>query len=93
MVTGQFFGVGDIQTLASVGITVNDSGKLAFTESKLDEALQADPNAVKEFFTTEDLGVADKFHYLSTSGIIISSEAIIATTSAIFTPFTNSGIT
>jgi len=64
LVTGRFFGVGDIQSLETIGVSMNDQGKLTFSSDKLIEALEANPDAVKEFFATEELGVADKFDSL-----------------------------
>jgi flagellar hook-associated protein 2 len=64
LLTGRFFGAGSIQSLESLGIGVNDQGKLSLDESKLKAAFADDPEAVTEFFTKEDLGVAAKLDKL-----------------------------
>lgn len=60
--TSRFFGAGDIQSLEQVGLSFSDDGHLEFDELKLKDAYADDPEAVAAFFTTEDLGFADKFN-------------------------------
>jgi flagellar capping protein FliD len=64
LVTDRFFGAGSIRSLAEVGINVRDDGTLEFNETEFKEKYAADPDAVTAFFTTESLGVADKFNAL-----------------------------
>jgi len=64
LVTGRFTGVGRFQTLAAVGITVDDQGKLSLDSAKLQTAFTDDPKAVTDFFSTKDLGVSAKFNTL-----------------------------
>lgn len=64
LLTGRFFGAGSIQSLESLGIGVNDKGKLSLDESKLKTAFADDPEAVTQFFTKDDLGVAAKLDKL-----------------------------
>ncbi len=64
LLTDRYFGVGSIQSLGEVGIDVKDNGKLSLDASKLKAKFAADPAAVKEFFTKDDLGVVDKFDKL-----------------------------
>jgi len=60
LVTGRFFGVGKIQTLAQVGVSVDKDGKLSFDKSKLNDAFAEDPEGVKKFFSDETLGFGAK---------------------------------
>jgi flagellar hook-associated protein 2 len=64
LVSGRFFGAGSLQSLAEVGINVRDDGTLEFDENEFRAKYAADPDAVTEFFTTETIGVADKFNAL-----------------------------
>jgi flagellar hook-associated protein 2 len=64
LVTDRFFGAGSIHSLAEVGINVRDDGTLEFNEIEFKDKYAADPEAVTAFFTTENLGVADKFNHL-----------------------------
>ena len=61
MMTSRLFGVGNIQSLEQVGLSFSEDGHLEFDELKLKDAFADDPEAVETFFTTEDLGFADKF--------------------------------
>ncbi len=58
--TAQFFGVGQFATLAHVGISVDDKGKLALDKSKFQAAFNKDSGAVTKLFTNKSLGVATK---------------------------------
>jgi len=60
VVTAQYFGVGQFTTLASVGITVDDKGKLALDKTKFQAAFDTDPGAVTKLFTDKNLGVSTK---------------------------------
>jgi flagellar hook-associated protein 2 len=60
MVTGRYFNDGSIQSLAELGISVDDKGQLSFDAVKLEERFQSDPEAVTEFFADEDRGFAVK---------------------------------
>jgi len=61
VLTGRFFGVGDFQSLEEFGLSLSgETGKLSFDKVKLQEAFEADPEAVREFFTAEDRGAAVK---------------------------------
>ncbi|MBN2476188.1 MAG: flagellar filament capping protein FliD [Pirellulales bacterium] len=61
LISGRFLGVGSIQSLAEVGIVLKNDGTLQVDESKLKARYAADPEAVKQFFSTEEFGVSDKF--------------------------------
>jgi flagellar hook-associated protein 2 len=62
ILSGRFFGVGDVTTLAELGITFDDAGKLEFDTQQFQDAFGADPAAVERFFTDETLGVAAKLN-------------------------------
>ncbi|HYW78144.1 MAG TPA: flagellar filament capping protein FliD, partial [Thermoguttaceae bacterium] len=61
LVSGRFVGAGSIQSLSAIGIDVKKDGTLALDAAKLQSAFAEDPDAVKKFFTTKELGVAAKF--------------------------------
>jgi flagellar hook-associated protein 2 len=60
LLTDRYFGVGEVQTLAELGISVNETGELAFDRTKFEERYAADPDAVEEFLTDEEQGFAVK---------------------------------
>ncbi|HID78163.1 MAG TPA: hypothetical protein EYP56_19490 [Planctomycetaceae bacterium] len=60
LLSGRINGAGTIQSLAEVGIRLNDDGTLTFDASRLREKYQADPQAVREFFAREDFGMAER---------------------------------
>ena len=64
LITGRFFGVGDIQTLAEVGVNIKDDGTLSFDRQKFSDAFARDREAVQEFFSDPDLGVVKKVESL-----------------------------
>jgi len=55
-------GAGKLQSLADVGITVNDDGTLSFDENRFAAKFNADAQAVRQFFTTEELGLAARLN-------------------------------
>jgi len=61
LVSGRIFGAGSIQSLAELGVNVKDDGSLELDRAKLQEKFAADPAAVEEFFTKEDVGVSARF--------------------------------
>lgn len=65
--SGRLVGAGSIQSLGQLGISLNSEGKLEFDQTKFSAALDADPAAVKEFFTKEDTGFAAKAKALADS--------------------------
>ena len=60
LVTGQYFGVGQFNSLAAVGISVDDKGQMALDETKLKAAFEKDPAAIKKLFTDDKRGFATK---------------------------------
>jgi flagellar hook-associated protein 2 len=61
LLTGRFLGAGPIQSVAELGIGVDEDGKLTLDEVKLQERFAADPEAVEQFFTHEKFGFAARF--------------------------------
>ena len=82
LMSGQFFGVGPIQSLGSLGIRLEADGSLSFDAEKLSDAFDEDPDAVEQLFASEDLGFAAKLETLIDQpmvGLGTSSTKIIPT--------------
>ncbi len=60
LLSGRVFGAGSIQSLGEVGIRLKDDGSLELDEGRLKERFAEDPEAVRDFFTTETHGVAPR---------------------------------
>ncbi len=60
LLTRSGFAVGDIRRLSDLGIDFED-GKLSFDEQTFRDAYAADPDAVRQFLTDPDHGVAVRF--------------------------------
>jgi flagellar hook-associated protein 2 len=60
LITGRYFGVGEVQSLGELGISLDDKGMLSFDKARFDARYAADPEAVEEFFTDEQMGFAAK---------------------------------
>lgn len=73
-------GSGDLQKLEKIGITVSstasDNGKLTFDESKFKEALEADPEGVKELFTKEEVR-DDAGNVIQSGGIASNMKTVL----------------
>ena len=78
--SGSFRGAGEIGSLGQLGIRLNESGKLEFDKAKFDEAYQADPAAVEEFFTAEDTGFSAKARSVADSLAGVGSGALLGRT-------------
>ncbi|MCA9133478.1 MAG: flagellar filament capping protein FliD, partial [Planctomycetales bacterium] len=79
---GRFFsstirGAGSIGSLGQLGISLNTSGKLEFDKTKFSDALAADPQAVRDFFTTEDTGFSARAKSLADSLAGVESGALL----------------
>jgi flagellar hook-associated protein 2 len=61
LVTDSFFGLGSFQSLADVGITVNEDGKLELDKAAFQDAFAADPAGLETFFGDENGGVVSRF--------------------------------
>lgn len=62
LMSSQFFGVGEIGSLSELGFTFKDDGQLELDKTKLKDKFAEDPEAVKQFFTHEELGFSAKFN-------------------------------
>jgi len=60
LLTDRYFGLGDIQSLEQLGLSLDDHGMLQFDKEKLKQAFADDPAAVQTFFTQEETGFVDK---------------------------------
>lgn len=76
-------GVGPVNSLAQIGVKLNEQGKLEFDQAKFDAALAADPSAVQEFFSAEKTGfstkakaVADSLAGIDTGALLNSSNSL-----------------
>lgn len=56
LITDRHFGLGAFQTLAELGVTVDDDGKLEFDEAEFRAAFQKDAASVKSFFGDDEAG-------------------------------------
>jgi flagellar hook-associated protein 2 len=62
--SGRILGAGSVQSLGEVGISINDDGTLTFDQATLQAKFAADPQAVQDFFVTEDTGFSAKLTQL-----------------------------
>lgn len=83
LLSGRFFGVGSIQSLKEVGIDLTDAGKLTLDTEKLKEKFAADPNAVKEFFTKDKVGFADKVDNLVETFTGVNNSLLVSRAAAL----------
>lgn len=60
VLTQRFFGVGSIQSLETIGVSLEGDGQLSFDRAKFDAQLISDPASVEQFLTAEQFGVADR---------------------------------
>ncbi|MHB8951740.1 MAG: flagellar filament capping protein FliD [Pirellulaceae bacterium] len=62
LVTSRFLGVGSVQSLTELGVSVTDAGLLELDEAKLSNKFADDPESVEQFFTHAELGFVGKFN-------------------------------
>jgi flagellar hook-associated protein 2 len=60
LITGRHNNGSGIQSLAELGVSIDEQGHLSLDKTKLQERFDADPDAVSGFFADEDLGFAAK---------------------------------
>jgi flagellar capping protein FliD len=60
VINDQIFGVGEVGSLAELGVSIDEFGKLAFDRTKLEDRYAEDPESVTNFFANEDRGFAKK---------------------------------
>lgn len=64
LLSGRFSGVGEIRSVAEIGIGFKDDGTMEFDSAKLKARFAESPDAVKRFFTDSQQGFAAKFDKL-----------------------------
>ena len=62
LITDRYTRVGSFESLADIGIEVNDSGELSLVTSKLQEAFTDDPASLEKLFRDETDGVVARFN-------------------------------
>lgn len=80
LLSGRFFGVGDIQSLKEVGLDLKDDGQLTLDAEKLKAKFASDPAAVKAFFTAEKRGFAAKVDDLMEDFAGINNSLLVSKT-------------
>jgi flagellar hook-associated protein 2 len=65
LVSGQISTSGSVQSLADLGVTINNDGTLSLDQSTFTNAYQSDPDGVEQFFTAANTGFSALFHNLS----------------------------
>jgi flagellar hook-associated protein 2 len=59
-ITGRYLGAGSIQSLAELGLSLDDQGRLSFDKTEFQDKYDADRGAVEQFFTQAEFGAAHK---------------------------------
>lgn len=67
LLSSRFVGAGKIQSLAEIGVSLNEDGTLNFDSTILEQKYADDLDAVKEFFTNKTFGFATKYDKLTES--------------------------
>jgi flagellar hook-associated protein 2 len=75
--TGRQAGLSGAQSLAELGLSVNDDGSLALDEAKLKAQFAADPEGVKDFFLHESRGFAGKLDRLAESFVNVDNSLLL----------------
>jgi flagellar hook-associated protein 2 len=57
-ISGSYVNSGSIRSLAELGVSIDDQGKLSFDKSQFEARYKTDPQAVTEFFTDDKNGFA-----------------------------------
>lgn len=76
---------GAIRSLPELGIKLGENGKLTFDKTKFSEALQDNPEAVKDFFTNSTNGFAKRAKEVSDTLAGVDNGALLARTKALQT--------
>ncbi len=74
---------GAIRSLPELGVKMGDNGKLTFDKSQFTKALEANPTAVKDFFTNETTGFAKKAKDVSDALAGVDNGALISRNKAL----------
>jgi flagellar hook-associated protein 2 len=62
LVGARYSGVGQFNSLASIGITLDKNGQMQLDQDKLTAAFNKDPDSVKNLFTDDKNGIATKLN-------------------------------
>ncbi|MCA9269296.1 MAG: flagellar filament capping protein FliD, partial [Planctomycetales bacterium] len=81
--TSRFFGVGDVQSLEQVGVSIDDTGKLSLDKAKLQAAFAADPDAVEQFFTDDERGFSARLDTMAESLVGPQTSLLISRVAAL----------
>ncbi len=89
LVSGQISGSGSIQSLADLGVTINNDGTLTLDQSTFTNAYQSDPDGVQQFFTAANTGFSALFHNLAQQFAAVGTGILSQQSSALGTEVTN----
>lgn len=64
LLSGRFFGAGEFQSIAEIGIEIKDDGSLTFDTDKLRARYAESPDDVRSFLQTKDLGFSARIDKL-----------------------------
>lgn len=81
--SGSISGASTIRSIAELGISYNEQGKLDFNKDKLQAALKRDPEAVKKFFTTAERGFSAKAKAVTEKLTGVKNGALLKRTEAL----------
>jgi flagellar hook-associated protein 2 len=83
LVSARTFGTGKVQSLADLGITLGENGKLSFDKTRLNRILESNTSDVEAYFTKENTGFAarakktmDSLVAVRTGALVVRSEAL-----------------
>ena len=83
LITGRFFDVGPIQSLAQLGIEVGQDGRLSLEQDTLKAKFADDPDGVKSFLSSETTGFSDKFGSMLETLIGVENSVLVNRTLSI----------
>jgi flagellar hook-associated protein 2 len=89
LVSGQISDSGSIQSLADLGVTINNDGTLSLDQSTFTDAYQSDPNGVQQFFTAANTGFSAQFHALAQQFAAAGTGILSQQSTALGTEVTN----
>ena len=86
LLSGTIGGAGSVQSLAALGITIQQDGSLALDSGQLQSVLATNPQAVQQFFTNSGTGFSDRLSSLidqlagPTNSLLVNRIAAISST-------------
>jgi len=83
LLTSRFFGLGSIQSLAELGLSLDDQGKLQFDTAAFRDKLAEDPETVEQFFTDAERGLAARFAAASERLAGVGESVLVGRSSAL----------